>query len=143
MMELFNNVLMGMDMMLQWEVLFAAAGGVLAGLIMGAIPGLSDIIAICLMVPFTFYLNPIAGIAMLMGLSKGANFGGAIPAILFNIPGTPQAVITAFDGFPLTQQGKAGKALKVALFSMVTTRPGTFPRPTRLVACMYSEVDLG
>jgi putative tricarboxylic transport membrane protein len=115
--ELFNNVMMGMELLLQWNILFAAAGGVMAGLVMGAIPGLSDIIAICLMVPFTFYLNPIAGIAMLMGLSKGANFGGAIPAILFNIPGTPQAVITAFDGYPLTKQGKSGKALKVALYS--------------------------
>ncbi|MCF8070531.1 MAG: tripartite tricarboxylate transporter permease [Desulfobacterales bacterium] len=115
--ELLSNVMLGMDLLLQWEVLFAAAGGVVAGLMMGAVPGLSDIIAICLMVPFTFYLNPIAGIAMLMGLSKGANFGGAIPAILFNIPGTPQAVITAFDGYPLTKQGKAGKALKVALFA--------------------------
>ena len=117
MMELFQNILMGMDMLLQWDVAFSAAGGVMMGLMMGAIPGLSDIIAICLMVPFTFYLSPIAGIAMLMGLSKGANFGGAIPAILFNIPGTPQAVITAFDGYPLTKQGKAGKALKTALYS--------------------------
>ena len=117
MMELFNNVGLGLELLLRWEVLFSAAGGVMAGLMMGAIPGLSDIIAICLMVPFTFYLNPIAGIAMLMGLSKGANFGGAIPAILFNIPGTPQAVITSFDGYPLTQRGQAGKALKVALYS--------------------------
>jgi len=115
--ELLNNVAMGMNLLLQWEILFAAAGGVMVGLVMGAIPGLSDIIAICLMVPFTFYLNPIAGIAMLMGLSKGANFGGAIPAILFNIPGTPQAAITAFDGYPLSKQGKAGKALKTALYS--------------------------
>ena len=115
--ELFGNVMSGLHLLLQWEILFAAAGGVMAGLAMGAIPGLSDIIAICLMVPFTFYLNPIAGIAMLMGLSKGANFGGAIPAILFNIPGTPQAVITAFDGYPLSKQGKSGKALKVALYS--------------------------
>ena len=115
--ELLHNVLLSIEMLSQWDVLFAAAGGVLVGMMMGAIPGLSDIIAICLMVPFTFYLNPIAGIAMLMGLSKGANFGGAIPAILFNIPGTPQAVITAFDGYPLTRQGKAGKALKTALFS--------------------------
>lgn len=106
-----------MHLLLQWQILFAAAGGVMIGLIMGAIPGLSDIIAICLMVPFTFYLNPIAGIALLMGLSKGANFGGAIPAILFNIPGTPQAVITAFDGYPLAKEGKAGKALKTALYS--------------------------
>ncbi len=57
---------------------------------------------------------------MLMGLSKGANFGGSIPAILFNIPGTPQAMITTFDGYPLAKSGKSGKALKTALFASVT-----------------------
>jgi len=83
---------------------------------MGAIPGLTDNMAIVLLLPFTFYLNPIAGISMLMGLSKGGNFGGSIPAILFNIPGTPQAMVTCLDGYPLTQQGKSGKALKMALY---------------------------
>lgn len=114
---ILDNVLMGLEMLLHWEVLFSAACGVLGGLLLGATPGLSDIIAIVLLVPFTFYMNPIAGISMLMGLSKGANFGGSIPAILFNIPGTGQAVITSLDGYPLTKQGKSGKALKAALYS--------------------------
>jgi len=83
--------------------------------VFGAVPGFTDITAMCLLMPFTLYLNPIAAISMLMGLSKGANFGGSIPAILFNVPGTPQATVTAFDGYPLTKQGKSGKALKMAL----------------------------
>lgn len=147
MMELFQNIQMGMDMLLQWDVVFSAAGGVMMGLLMGAIPGLSDIIAICLMVPFTFYLSPIAGIAMLMGLSKGANFGGAIPAILFNIPGTPQAVITAFDGYPLARQGKAGKALKTALYSSCiadTVSDGIlffFAAPVAMAAIMIGPAE--
>lgn len=146
-MELLSNILAGMDMLLQWQVLFSAAGGVLAGLVMGAIPGLSDIIAICLMVPFTYYLSPVAGLAMLMGLSKGANFGGSIPAILLNIPGTPQAVITAFDGYPLTRQGKAGKALKAALYASCladTLSDGLlffFAAPVAMAAIMIGPVE--
>ena len=110
---------------------FWALFGVTFGIIMGAIPGLSDNMAIVLLLPFTYYLGPIPGIAMLMGLSKGANFGGSIPAILFNIPGTPQAMITTFDGYPLAKNGKSGKALKTALL------PPSPPTP-QATSCSYS-----
>lgn len=114
---MFGDILAGFGMVLAWDNLLAAFFGVTFGMVMGAIPGLTSNMAICLLLPFTFYLNPIAGIAMLMGLSKGGNFGGSIPAILFNIPGTPQAMVTTLDGYPLTQQGKGGKALKMALYA--------------------------
>lgn len=107
-------------MVLEWQNFGWALFGVTFGMIMGAIPGLSDTMSIVLLLPFTYYLGPIPGIAMLMGLSKGANFGGSIPAVLFNIPGTPQAMVTAFDGYPLARQGKSGKALQTALFASVT-----------------------
>jgi putative tricarboxylic transport membrane protein len=110
-------ILSGLDMVFVPENLLWAATGVTFGIILGAIPGLTDNMAIVLFLPFTFYLNPIAGISMLMGLSKGANFGGSVPAILFNIPGTPQAMVTCLDGYPLAKQGKSGKALRMALFS--------------------------
>ena len=114
---MFENILAGLSLVLAWDNLFWSFFGVSFGMLMGAIPGLTDNMAIVLLLPFTFYLNPIAGIAMLMGLSKGGNFGGSVPAILFNIPGTPQAMVTSLDGYPLTQQGKSGKALKMALYS--------------------------
>jgi putative tricarboxylic transport membrane protein len=114
---MFENILAGLGMVLAWDNLFWSFFGVSFGMMMGAIPGLTDNMAIVLLLPFTFYLNPIAGIAMLMGLSKGGNFGGSVPAILFNIPGTPQAMVTSLDGYPLTQQGKSGKALKMALYA--------------------------
>ncbi len=117
---MFDQLMEAMSMVLQWQNFFWALFGVTFGIIMGAIPGLSDNMAIVLLLPFTYYLGPIPGIAMLMGLSKGANFGGSIPAILFNIPGTPQAMITTFDGYPLAKSGKSGKALKTALFASVT-----------------------
>lgn len=114
---MLENIVNGMSMVLHLDNILASLFGVTIGMTMGAIPGLSDITAICLLLPFTFYLKPIAAIAMLMGLSKGGNFGGSIPAILFNVPGTAQAVVTSYDGYPLTKQGKSGKALKMALYA--------------------------
>lgn len=117
---MWDQVVHGMYMVLAWDNLLWAFVGVGFGMLMGAIPGLTDTMAIVLLMPFTFYLEPIAGIAMLMGLCKGGNFGGSIPAILFNIPGTPQAMVTCLDGYPLTKQGKSGKALRMALFASCT-----------------------
>ena len=114
---MLENIAAGMSMVFHLDNILASMFGVTIGITMGAIPGLSDITAICLLLPFTFYLKPIAAIAMLMGLSKGGNFGGSIPAILFNVPGTAQAVVTSYDGYPLTKQGKSGKALKMALYA--------------------------
>lgn len=116
---MFDVLMSSVDMVFTFENFAWALFGVTAGMIMGAIPGLSDTIAIALLLPFTFYLGVIPGIAMLMGLSKGGNFGGSIPAILFNIPGTPQALITTLDGYPLAQKGMGGKALAVALWASV------------------------
>nr|WP_279615098.1 tripartite tricarboxylate transporter permease [Desulfospira joergensenii] len=106
-------------MVLVPQNLLWAGVGVSCGMILGSIPGLTDNMGIVLFLPFTYYLGPIAGIAMLMGLTKGGNFGGSIPAILFKIPGTPQAMVTCLDGYPLAQEGKSGKAMKQALFSSV------------------------
>ena len=117
---MLENLMGALDLVLCWENFFWAFVGVFCGAIMGAIPGLTDTMAIVLLLPFTYYLGPIPGIAMLMGLSKGGNFGGSLPAILFNIPGTPQAMCTTFDGHPLAMQGKSGKAMQTALFSSVT-----------------------
>lgn len=87
---MFENIAAGMHMVLQLDNILAALFGVTTGIIVGAIPGFTDTMAMCLLIPFTLYLRPIAAIAMLMGLSKGGNFGGSIPAILFNVPGTPK-----------------------------------------------------
>ena len=116
---MWEQVISGLSMVFAPENMFWAFVGVGFGMIMGAIPGLTDTMAIVLLMPFTFYLEPIAGIAMLMGLCKGGNFGGSIPAVLFNIPGTPQAMVTCLDGYPLAKQGKSGKALRMALYASV------------------------
>jgi putative tricarboxylic transport membrane protein len=95
------------------------ACGVVTGIVVGAIPGLNGPMAIAVALPVTFYLSPLGGLAFLIGIMKGGTFGGSISAILLNTPGSPEAAATAFDGYPLAQQGKALKALKIALYSSV------------------------
>ena len=93
--------------------------GILTGLIFGAIPGISGIMAIAILLPMTFYVSPLIGIPMLLGIYKAGIFGGSISAILLNTPGAPPAVCTALEGYPLTQKGQAGKALNTALTASV------------------------
>lgn len=94
--------------------------GVALGQFVGAVPGIGPVMAMAIAIPFTFGLSPLAGISFLVGVSKGGLVGGALPAILINTPGTPDAAATALDGYPLAKKGKALKATKMALFSSVT-----------------------
>jgi len=94
--------------------------GVVAGTVAGAIPGVNGPMAIALCIPLSYYMTPVAAIGFLVGLNKGAFFGGAITGVLLNAPGTPEAAATTWDGFPLAQQGKGEKALRMALYGSVT-----------------------
>jgi putative tricarboxylic transport membrane protein len=100
--------------------LIAIAGGVALGIVIGAIPGLGSITAMAILIPVTFYMAPLAAIAFLVGVNKGGTSGGAIPSILLNSPGTPEAAATALDGHPMAKRGEAKRALKFAIFSSVT-----------------------
>lgn len=100
--------------------LFFVFAGVAVGVAIGAIPGINGPMAIALFIPLTYYMSPLAAIGFLVGLNKGAFFGGAISAVLLRTPGTPEAAATTWDGYPLTQQGKGEKALRMALYSSVT-----------------------
>ncbi|MCD1634741.1 tripartite tricarboxylate transporter permease [Martelella mediterranea] len=91
--------------------------GVLSGIIVGAMPGLSATMAISVLVPFTFGLDPLVALGLMAGIYNGAMYGGAIPAVLLRIPGTPAAVATTFDGYPMAQKGEGGFALQVAVVS--------------------------
>ncbi len=94
--------------------------GVATGVAIGAIPGINGPMAIALFIPLTYYMSPLAAIGFLVGLNKGAFFGGAISAVLLRTPGTPEAAATTWDGYPLTEQGKGEKALRMALYSSVS-----------------------
>lgn len=100
--------------------LFFVFFGVVLGQFVGAVPGIGPVMAMAIAIPFTFGLDPLVAIAFLMGVNKGGLVGGAIPAILMNTPGTPDAAATALDGYPLAKQGKPLKATKMALFSSIT-----------------------
>ncbi|WP_372613788.1 tripartite tricarboxylate transporter permease [Aquicoccus sp.] len=100
--------------------LFFVFAGVFVGQFVGAVPGIGPIMAMAIAIPFTFGMDPLAGIGFLVGVNKGGLVGGAIPAVLLNTPGTPDAAATALDGHPLARQGKPLKATKMALYSSVT-----------------------
>jgi len=91
--------------------------GVLGGMILGAMPGLTAPMGVALLIPFTYGMAPVPAITMLVSLYCGATFGGSIAAILVHAPGTPAAAATTFDGYPLAQKGQAGKALGMACIS--------------------------
>ena len=75
--------------------------------------------AMAIVLPISFFMDPLIGIPFLIGVYKGGIFGGSIPAILVSLPGTGASVATTFDGPPLTKMGKGRKALETALFSSV------------------------
>src|SRR5690625_4530177 len=91
--------------------------GVLSGLIIGALPGLSDPMALGLAIPFTFTMEPLQALLFLLAIHFGAVYGGSITAILINTPGTPAGVAAAIDGYPLTLKGQSKKALQMSALS--------------------------
>jgi putative tricarboxylic transport membrane protein len=93
--------------------------GVLIGVVVGALPGLSSAMAVALLLPFTITLQPVPAIAMMASLYCAGTFGGSITAILINAPGAPPAVATAFDGYPMAKRGEAGRALGIAAVSSI------------------------
>lgn len=95
-------------------VLLYMAGGVLAGICIGALPGLTATMGVALLLPMTFGMSAAQGILMLLGIYCGAIYGGSISAVLLHTPGTPASAATAIDGYALAQKGEAGRALGTA-----------------------------
>ncbi len=89
--------------------------GILIGLVFGAIPGLQISMAMAIFLPVTLYLDFMQAMLFLTAIFTGGSFGGSIPAILMNIPGTSSAIATAFDGYPMSRNGEHNLALGVAL----------------------------
>lgn len=91
--------------------------GILIGMPVGAIPGLTATMTVAILLPITFNFEPLPGIMMLLGIYMSVMFSGAIPAILLNTPGTPSAAATVIEGYPLMKRGKGGVALSVSAIS--------------------------
>ncbi len=115
-----NTVLAGLSDVFTLLNIFFVVAGIVVGQFVGAVPGIGPVMAMAIAIPFTFGLDALPAISFLVGVNKGGLVGGAIPAVLINTPGTPDAAATALDGYPLAQQGKALKATKMALFASVT-----------------------
>ena len=90
-------------------------GGVIAGIIMGSIPGLTVTMGVALFLPITFGMSPVEGLSLLLGLYIGGTSGGLMSAILLKIPGTPASIATTFDGYPMAAKGEAGRALGIGI----------------------------
>ncbi|MDZ7801430.1 MAG: tripartite tricarboxylate transporter permease [Trueperaceae bacterium] len=114
-MDLLANLGGGFAAILNLHTMLLMLFGVTAGLLVGALPGLTVTMSVAILVPLTFDFEPIRALSMLLSVYVGAVTGGAVSAILVNTPGTPASVATTFDGYPMAQQGKAARALGVAL----------------------------
>jgi putative tricarboxylic transport membrane protein len=112
-----DSFLLGLNEIMHLYVLLALVGGALTGLIVGAIPGLGPGMAIAILLPVTFGMEPLVGLTLLLGVYAGSWYGGAIPAILINTPGTVANVMTTFDGYPMTKKGQSARALSIAYSS--------------------------
>lgn len=97
-------MLEGLMLLADVKVIAVLVLGVFFGIITGAIPGFSTPLAISIMLPLTYPMSPVLGVAFLTAIYAGGNFGSSISSILLNIPGSPQAIVTGFDGNPMTKQ---------------------------------------
>jgi putative tricarboxylic transport membrane protein len=118
-MELFSMdlYLSGLHFFTNPVIYLSSFLGVLIGIVFGALPGLTATMTIAVFIPFTFGLSPVIAFAFLLGLYSGSVYGGSISAILINIPGTPSAIATSLDGYPLSQMGRAGEAIGISTIS--------------------------
>ncbi len=114
---MFEPFLDALPIVFQWQNLAAMVGGLVAGIVIGALPGLTATMAIAVLLPMTFTLQPLVALGMMAGIYNGVMYGSAIPAVLLRIPGTPAAVATTFDGYPMARKGEAATALQVAVAS--------------------------
>ncbi|MBA3623242.1 MAG: tripartite tricarboxylate transporter permease [Methylibium sp.] len=114
-MQLFDTFLAA----LSWQNLFLALVGVAAGTAIGALPGLTATMAVAVLVPFTFTMEPAPALIMLGAIYTGAIYGGAYSAILLNTPGTPSAVATTFDGYPMAKRGDGDLAITLSCIASV------------------------
>ncbi|GAB1400825.1 tripartite tricarboxylate transporter permease [Aminivibrio sp.] len=118
-METLSHLYDGLSLLMGFTPLVVILAGVIVGILAGAMPGISPSMAVALLLPFSFGMSPSMGIVLLCAVYLASNYGGSITAVMINTPGTPSAVVTAFDGYPLTRKGQAGTALGVSLIASV------------------------
>ena len=114
-----DMILLGFETLASPMVALMLLIGVIAGMIVGSIPGINDNIAFAVFIPFSFSMPPEQALALMVGVYCAAATGGAIPAIVIKVPGTASSLLTAEDGHAMARKGNAGRALSIALTSSV------------------------
>ena len=104
-------LLSSVEILMRWDVALALLAGSVGGVLIGAIPGVGPAVAIAILLPATFSMDPIVGLTVLLGIYGSSMYGGAIPAILINTPGTAVNALTTYDGYPMTARGEPRRAL--------------------------------
>lgn len=111
---MFEGIVQGFQVAFSWEAILFVFIGVFIGTIIGMIPGLGPISAIAIMIPVTYGMDTTSALVMMAGVYYGSMYGGSTSSILLNAPGVAGTVAASFDGYPMSQQGKAGKALAIS-----------------------------
>ena len=112
--DFFGNLALGFGVALTPINLGFAFVGCLVGTLIGVLPGIGPVATVAMLLPLTFYLEPVSGLIMLAGIFYGAQYGGSTTAILVNMPGETSSVVTCIDGHQMARNGRAGAALAVA-----------------------------
>ena len=112
-----ENWLLGIDAILSPLPLIMLVVGVVGGIVIGPLPGLPAVMGVAVLLPFTFAMDPLPGMMLMVGIYTSAIYAGSIPAILMRVPGTPSSAAAVLDGYPMAQKGKAGQGLSISLYS--------------------------
>ncbi|MBB3899362.1 tripartite tricarboxylate transporter permease [Roseococcus suduntuyensis] len=112
-MEVFGDLLFGFQTAFSLQNLMYCFIGVFLGTFVGVLPGIGALATISMLLPLTFYVPPTTALIMLAGIYYGTQYGGSTASILMNLPGTPSSAVTCLDGYPMSNNGRAGVALFV------------------------------
>src|SRR6185436_8955193 len=103
----------------QWKYLLPLFLGTLVGTVGGSLPGVTITMTVIIILPFTYGLDPLAGLAAMTGVYVGGSTGGLITCCLLGIPGSPASIATTFDGFPMARKGEPGRAIWLGVWASV------------------------
>ena len=112
-----ENILIGFANVFSLQTFLTLIAGVLGGIVIGALPGLTSTMGVALLLPITYGMEATTGIVMLLGIYCGSVYGGSISAILLSTPGTPASAATVLDGHPMALRGEGGRALTISTIS--------------------------
>ena len=146
---MLDTIQLGIAQLAHTDVQIALIVGSVLGIVIGAIPGIGPGVGIVLLLPITYTMEPLAGITLLMGLYAAGWYGGAIPAITINTPGTGVNVLTTYDGHPMAKGGEPQRALSLAyassffggIFAVVVLSVAAWPLAA--LSKYLTSVDLG